>query len=94
MAESMDNGLVFHISRKPTRDRGKAVQMNPIQPFLVTIVQWYSEFLGSKALTDTTIFSPMHQSFCNRSYSSIQAEYFTDFYGTHDYAMNLKNSPY
>lgn len=42
VAGSMDNDLVFHISRKQARDRGKAVQMNPIQPFLVTIVQWYA----------------------------------------------------
>lgn len=40
MASSMDNDLIFHISKKLPRDRGKAVQMNPIQPFLVTIVQW------------------------------------------------------
>lgn len=55
---------------------------------ILTIVRYYalptqyrySEFLGSKALTDTTIFSALHQSFCNRSYSSVQAELFTDLY--------------
>lgn len=80
-AASVPNELVFHVSNKLPRDRGKAVQINSIQPFLITLVQWYTEFAGSKAISDTTIFSPVHQSFCNRSFSSLQSEYFTDVHG-------------
>lgn len=36
----LDNDLVFHISQKRSRERGKAVNVNPIQPFLVTLSQW------------------------------------------------------
>lgn len=70
--------LVFHISHKAYREKGKAVGVNPIQPFLLTLVAWFTEFAGSKGVTDSTSFAPLHDSFYNREFSSVQAEYFTD----------------
>jgi hypothetical protein len=70
--------MVFQISSKIPREKGRAAQWNPIQPFLITIVQWYSEFLASKAVSNTTVFSPIHHTFRNKELSSIYAELYTD----------------
>ncbi|KAJ3304966.1 hypothetical protein HDV03_002196 [Kappamyces sp. JEL0829] len=81
-ASNLPNEMVFHISNKSQREKGKPSQWNPIQPFLLTMVQWYSEFLGSKALSDTTSLSTLHQSFCNRDLTTVQGECFTDLVET------------
>lgn len=73
----MPNELVFELNNKAQRNKGLAVQQNTIQPFLITLVQWYCEFIVSKAASGTAVFSPIHQSFCNIAPSSVQAEYYT-----------------
>ncbi|KAJ3269307.1 Nck-associated protein 1 [Terramyces sp. JEL0728] len=76
-ASGMQNEMVFELNNKPQRNKGLAVQQNSIQPFLITIVQWYSEFIASKAASGAAVFSPLHESFCNIAPSSIQAENYT-----------------
>ncbi|KAJ3323613.1 hypothetical protein HDV06_001637 [Boothiomyces sp. JEL0866] len=76
-ASGMQNEMVFELNNKAQRNKGLAVQQNAIQPFLITLVQWYCEFIVSKAASGTAVFSPIHQSFCNITQSSIQAEFYT-----------------
>ncbi|KAJ2993406.1 Nck-associated protein 1 [Globomyces sp. JEL0801] len=78
-SSSMENELVYNIKRKVPRDaKGKSCQYSPNQPFLITLVQWYTEFLASKSHTNTTMFSYSQQCYCTIHNSSIQAELYTD----------------
>lgn len=45
---------------------------------LITIMKWYCEFLGSKAVSGTTAYSEVLNSFCNVDNSSINASFYTD----------------
>nr|KAJ3418961.1 Meiotic nuclear division protein 1 [Polyrhizophydium stewartii] len=63
---------------KSSREKGKPPSVNTVQPFLVSYMQWYCEFVGSKALTGTTVYSPSRRAFCCIGASSVEAETFTD----------------
>ncbi|KAI8927379.1 Nck-associated protein 1 [Entophlyctis helioformis] len=72
-------GFASVSKNKAAREKTKAVaSMNTIQPFLVTYMQWYCEFVGSKALNGTTVFSPRRHAFCNIAPASVEAELYTD----------------
>jgi hypothetical protein len=77
-ASGLPGELVFQMSHKVPRDKGKVTQMNTIQPFLITIVQWYTEFLCCKPRSGTTMYSPLHDAFWTTMASSTQSETFTD----------------
>lgn len=76
-ASNQPDALVFSMSKKPLREKGKAATVSFLQSFLVTYTQWYSEFLCSKAHALTTIYAPNKRMFCNIAASTTQAELFT-----------------
>jgi hypothetical protein len=84
------NEMVFSLKSKNSRDnKGRAVVSSvPQQPFLATIVQWYTEFIGSKHSTKTTVYSSLYQSFCNADVSSVNAKSYTSENGKN--AINQK----
>lgn len=73
------NEMVFSLKNKNLRDgKGRAVTPHgQNQPFLATIVQWYTEFIGSKHNTNTTVYSSLYHSFYNVDVSSVNARSYT-----------------
>jgi NCK-associated protein 1 len=79
IADSSPDSLAFTMKSKQKGDRAnRRAQLNPHHPFLISYVKWYTEFLVTKSHTGTCVYSQSHQAFCNTSFSTIQAEHFTD----------------
>ena len=45
---------------------------------LISVTRWYCEFFGSKAVSGTTAYSEVLNSFCNVDNSSVNACFYTD----------------
>ncbi|KAJ8331007.1 hypothetical protein QVD99_001188 [Batrachochytrium dendrobatidis] len=71
-------GFADQIKGRQAREKGKPPVMNVIQPFLVTYMQWYCEFLSSKAATRNTVYSQSRRAFCSISASTVEAQTYTD----------------
>ncbi len=76
-AADQPEGLVFQMRNKIIREKGKPAPVSFFQSFSITYMMWYSEFLCSKAVSGTTVFSPSRKEFCTVFPSSTQAEFFT-----------------
>ncbi|KAH6571166.1 hypothetical protein BASA60_007287 [Batrachochytrium salamandrivorans] len=72
------DGFLDQNKGKISREKGKSPVMNIIQPFLVTYMQWYCEFVVSKAVIGTTVYSKSRRSFCSITPSSVEAQTYTD----------------
>ena len=68
----------FQISKKQKRDNGKSNIPAKIPMMLISVTKWYCEFLGSKAVSGTTAFSDVLNSFCNVDNSSVNSSFYTD----------------
>ncbi|KAI9099727.1 Nck-associated protein 1, partial [Phlyctochytrium arcticum] len=77
-ADSQPDQMVYAVGAKKTREKNKPPMIGTNQSILVLYMAWYSELIGSRAVSGTVHFSPNRSVFVSRSTGTFQAETYTD----------------